>query len=257
MEACPRLQPHQSCQAGGRHAAHRAVLHRPGAAAGADRPGTAAQYDQSHLDRLRLIKRLQTQHLPLAEIRASSTSSTTTRSPPWRPRSKSSRPREVTSQPRQSALDYIRGVLGVPPTPGWPNRRVHGSSGSPSSWLAGRAAPASGEPQAPTSTPAHMAARSPGAMPDDDGTPPWLKPLAPKPRPPGSERSTWERIVLAPDIELHVRRPLAPAIDQAARPAAGRRPKAAPGRIVPSPKPIADRPVPGSDRHHEPKEDPR
>ena len=28
------------------------------------------------------------------------------------------------------------------------------------------------------------------------------------PTPPGAARSTWERIALAPDIELHVRRPL-------------------------------------------------
>jgi hypothetical protein len=32
--------------------------------------------------------------------------------------------------------------------------------------------------------------------------------LGKRPRDPGSERSTWERISVTPDIELHVRRPL-------------------------------------------------
>jgi DNA-binding transcriptional MerR regulator len=69
-------------------------------------PGPGAHYGQGHLDRLRLTKRLQQQHLPLAEIRTRLAAMTD---------------EEVASvavgpvdpvAPSTSALDYVRGVLG-------------------------------------------------------------------------------------------------------------------------------------------------
>ena len=57
--------------------------------------GPGAHYTDEHLDRLLLIKRLQREHLPLAEIRRAIESGAT----------------ETTAAPR-SALDYVRGVLG-------------------------------------------------------------------------------------------------------------------------------------------------
>jgi len=101
--------------------------------------GPGAHYKEEHLDRLLLIKRLQREHLPLAEIRRVLESSA----------GESPAPR--------SARDYIRSVLRE-------------STGLYS------AAPA----EEPASTP----------------------------------RSQWERITLAPDIELHIRRPLARAVNQ-------------------------------------------
>lgn len=51
------------------------------------------------------------------------------------------------------------------------------------------------------------------AAPDADAAPPPASPATPPPatpdrKPPTSERSQWERIVIEPDVELHVRRPL-------------------------------------------------
>ena len=102
--------------------------------------GPGAHYKEEHLDRLLLIKRLQREHLPLAEIRRVLESSAGELPAP------------------RSARDYIRSVLGEPA--------------------------------------AHFAASTP---PED---------------PPPPSRSQWERITLAPDIELHIRRPLARAVNR-------------------------------------------
>lgn len=108
-------------------------------------PGPGARYGEGHLGRLRLIRRLQREHLPLSEIRR---------------RLESLGDAEVErllEEPRapapSSAVDYVRSVLQEPPP-----------------MLAAMAAP-------------------------------------PEP-PPGADRSQWDRITLAPDLELHVRRPL-------------------------------------------------
>ena len=111
--------------------------------------GPGAHYTEEHLDRLLLIKRLQREHLPLAEIRRVLDSSA---GEPPAPR---------------TAREYIRSVLGQTPT------------------LA--------EPVATYAA----------ALPEE-------------PAPPS--RSQWERVTLAPDIELHIRRPLSrPANKQVER----------------------------------------
>src|SRR5919202_651481 len=72
-------------------------------------PGT--RYDQAHLDRLQLIRRLQRQHLPLAEIRRrlEALDDDGVRA-------------AVQSYPEppvaSSALDYVREVLSAHPTEG-------------------------------------------------------------------------------------------------------------------------------------------
>jgi DNA-binding transcriptional MerR regulator len=136
-------------------------------------PGTAgpgAKYDDTDLARLRLIKRLQRGHQPLAEIRRHLGDlgddeilrlDAAAASPP----------------PADSALDYIRRVT----TP----RRVADAS----------MAPDYGTPLVPMRR--ASAPTEPAALP---ATP------SPDVR---LERSQWERIDLAPDVELHVRRPLA------------------------------------------------
>jgi len=118
--------------------------------------GRGSRYAAVHLDRLRLIRRLQEQHLPLAEIRRQV--ETLTDVELRRLSAEVPRPRA------NSAADYIRQVL------------AKGAEGSRRSTAA--------------------------------------RPPLPDPSPPltlrGSEpeRSQWERLVLAPDIELHIRRPL-------------------------------------------------
>jgi DNA-binding transcriptional MerR regulator len=101
--------------------------------------GPGAHYKEEHLDRLLLIKRLQREHLPLAEIR----------------RVLESTGGEAPA-PR-TARDYIRSVLGEP--------------------AAQYSAPAIEDPAIST-------------------------------------RSQWERVTLAPDIELHIRRPLSRAVNK-------------------------------------------
>jgi len=129
--------------------------------------GPAARYDDGHLYRLRLIRRLQKEHLPLVEIRR---------------RLDALSDHEVerlateTAVPTDSAAEYVARILG--------SRGIGATTGGP-----GLAA----GPPAPLSLPPSLSSMA-----------------APEPPAPVTEpvRSQWERIVLAPDIELHVRRPL-------------------------------------------------
>lgn len=128
--------------------------------------GPGAHYSEDHLDRLLVIKRLQREHLPLAEIRRMLESS-------------ESNVRERGERPTsRSARDYVRDVLNRPVVPlseGKANILFeHGPSYSESR-----------EPEQPL-------------------------PVPPQP-PPLPTRSQWERLTIAPDIELHVRRPLSRA----------------------------------------------
>jgi len=142
--------------------------------------GPGAHYGGEHLDRLHLIRRLQREHLPLAEIRRRLEALD------------AAEIRELLAAPeppRSSARDYIRGVPGT-------------SRPGPD---AAEAAPAAPAVQATmsrrlSSPPPMGAAEPPASYPAA-----MLEP-APAPRPPG--RSQWDRITLAPDVELHVRRPL-------------------------------------------------
>jgi DNA-binding transcriptional MerR regulator len=135
-------------------------------AVGASGPG--AKYDDAHLARLRLIRRLQAQHLPLADIRRQleSIDDATVQTLVAEPE---------PAAPPDSALDYVQRLMA-------PAHAVAESSPALASRAYLMAEPA---PPAPA-----VSAPSPDvAM--------------------RLERSQWERIELAPDIELHVRRPLA------------------------------------------------
>jgi DNA-binding transcriptional MerR regulator len=201
------------------------LLRSPGA-------GPGAKYDDGHLARLRIIRRLQREHLPLAEIRN-------------RLRALSDDDvREIVASPPQpaagSAADYVRSVLasrGTAPTrtlgpvdrgrqvqrPVHPLRGLLAAPGlaeSPPRYAAG----SPGEPAAPAvpaaATPvpenasddemlalkARAAVREINAEYDAP-----LHAAAARHEPADhalSERSQWERISLTPDLELHVRRPL-------------------------------------------------
>jgi DNA-binding transcriptional MerR regulator len=119
--------------------------------------GPGSKYDDGHLARLRLIRRLQAEHLPLAEIRRRLE---TLDDEAIRALAGEADP----SPPAETALDYLRSVLG---------------DASPSRSIARAVA--------------------------ESGGPPYATAPAPTPAP---EHSQWERILLAPGIELHIRRPL-------------------------------------------------
>jgi DNA-binding transcriptional MerR regulator len=119
--------------------------------------GPGSKYDAGHLTRLRLIRRLQAEHLPLAEIRRQ-----------LEPLDDGAI-RDLAGEagptpPADSALEYLRAVLGGTPAP--PSRQLDAAESS---------------------------ARSCGPVP---------APVA------AVEHSQWERVVLSPGIELHIRRPL-------------------------------------------------
>ncbi len=148
------------------------LLPSPGAS------GPGAKYDDTHLGRLRLVRKLQREHLPLAEIRQrlagldDTTIATLAEEP------------AAVADPQDSALDYIRRVLGPPQVQ--PNRLL----------------PVKAPLMRAHAVAAESAAESVAEAPAPNT-------LSVEPTPGRSfERSQWERIPLAPDIELHVRRPL-------------------------------------------------
>ena len=117
--------------------------------------GPGAHYAQEHVDRLRLIRRLQGEHLPLSEIRK---------------RIEKLSPQEVkrilatdAERPPDSASDYVRRVLREGAAP-YAMRSV-----------------------------AELSVRR-SNLPRDQS-------------PSSYQRSQWERFTLAPDVELHIRRP--------------------------------------------------
>lgn len=143
--------------------------------------GPAAVYGPGHRDRLRLIRRLQDAHLPLSEIRkqlqamddASVARALVT-------------PATTVAPPAVSAYDYVRQVLAQAKTP-------------PGVQDATTAAPGDIPPAALANPAPSGLGAAPAAPPAPNNT---LGPRKP-------QRSNWERIALHPDIELHVRRPLA------------------------------------------------
>ena len=137
--------------------------------------GPRAQYDPDQLARLRLIRQLQRNHLPLAEIRRrlaelSDADVHAALSAPPEP------------EPQQSALDYVRSVLQEPARLSY-NARLAG----PDTVRAAAAAPTMRRLAAERPLPAAPAARAASVQLD---------------------RSHWDRVSLSPDVELHIRRPL-------------------------------------------------
>lgn len=142
--------------------------------------GPAATYGSGHRDRLTLIRRLQDAHLPLAEIRKQ-----------LQALDDAGVVRALAGAvagaepPALNAYDYVRQVLAKRQSP---DQGLTDAGPESLSGPAGSQKPA-------------VAAAAPGAPA------PVALPAAADPRKP--TRSHWERIALHPDIELHVRRPLA------------------------------------------------
>lgn len=127
----------------------------------AEGAGRGARYTDVHRDRLRLIRQLQDQHLPLAEIRKQIDSLSE------RDLSRLAERGTPRTRSRTSAADYISAVLS--------GAGGHAPAPTHAATLGGSVTPAAPPPSHHVST---------------------------------SERSQWDRVVLAPEIELHVRRPL-------------------------------------------------
>lgn len=170
--------------------------------------GAGAHYTDAHLARLRLIRRLQRQHLPLSEIRqrlasladAEIAALVAEEEPP---------------APPDSALDYLRTVLGssaaptspTTATPPMPMRPMQAPSVVPQPAPPGPSA-APSEPAALAARPLSRLMRAPSFA--EAPAPPASTEVSPAGDEAGetSHRSQWDRIGLTPNIELHVRRPL-------------------------------------------------
>ena len=148
------------------------------------RAGPGTTYADGHLNRLRLVRRLQREHLPLAEIRSrlaaldDATVAALVEAPGGEPAA-------------GSAIDYIRGVLEVDGRRGQMAWNPAVDLDSSSSAIGPPASPA------PRNALAHEVPRIRSAESSQ------VYAGAPTP-----DRSQWDRILLAPDVELHVRRPL-------------------------------------------------
>lgn len=131
--------------------------------------GPAARYSDTHLERIRIIKKLQSAHLPLAEIRNQLRGM---------PEEEIATIAESGPAPQMdSASDYIRDLLGKPAA-----TRFRLS------------------PSAPAAMPSMKGAAEVAPLPTKEDVKESERAQL--------GRAQWERISLNPDIELHIRRPL-------------------------------------------------
>jgi DNA-binding transcriptional MerR regulator len=179
--------------------------------------GPGAHYGDGHLHRLQLTRRLQGEHLPLAEIRRRLAELTDAEVASF----VSAGP-EAARATTSSALDYVRTVLGtasedgeVPRSPAAQAPAIAPGSIGRGRLLLRRAAPppmprmrdeAAPVPGGDPVGSGGVAERSVAYMASEvQGPPPATVPVT---EPPGPERSQWERLALGPNVEIHVRRPL-------------------------------------------------
>jgi DNA-binding transcriptional MerR regulator len=174
-----------------------------------DTRGRYALYSAEHLNRLLLIARLKDAYLPLGEIKA-------------RMERLSAEQVEqlladhvAPATPSGSAADYIAQVLSTPaPAPAAP-RMLAEAAPAYHAAAEGAGAPPIGfaAPQPPTQTQEARPTPPASATSARAGL---LKRLMPQRRevasPPIAEEETWQRVGLAPGVELHVREPLPPDI---------------------------------------------
>ncbi len=208
--------------------------------------GPGAKYGGDHLARLRLIRRLQGEHLPLAEIRRrldrldpAAIAELAGTEPP--------------TPPADSALEYLQSLLAPldqasgqaahDPRPGHAlltrvDRALPATSQpAPDTAAATRVLRPAPGPAAPTMAPGGRPISLPGSpegteapdatqAPDPDapivlaerlGDPyrPTVATVPAAPAPQTTDRSQWERIALTPDVELHIRRPLTRSLNKA------------------------------------------
>jgi DNA-binding transcriptional MerR regulator len=175
--------------------------------------GRSARYTDGHAARIRLIKRLQREHLPLAEIRNRLQVLDDAQVRRALQEDPATLPDQGTAAVRgASALEYIRRVLdeGSARGPGRPVRALHSFMPPPAAAPPPKPGIAPGSALRGTferATPDEFPVRD-HPDPDDLARRPAMPLSFPAPGVGPADRSTWERIGLTPDIELHVRRPL-------------------------------------------------
>ena len=187
--------------------------------------GPGAHYGEGHLNRLRLTRRLQEQHLPLAEIRRRLAELTDDQAAELLAASVV----EERDARQTSALEYVRSLLGqgsavgeantafalpAPSVPPAASMSRRGKSMPIAAYLV--PGPGRDEPEAPRQPAAAepaaagqaLAARA--AMPRMRDAPamPANNAAATPTEPQSHERSQWERLSLGPNVEIHIRRPL-------------------------------------------------
>ena len=152
-------------------------------------PGT--RYERGHLDRLQLIRRLQRQHLPLAEIRKrlEALDDNGVRD------ALAVTPEQTTGS---SALDYVRELLA----------RQAARTVDEGEYRAWPTVSAAAQSPAPGDAARKGYGGSVFSAMFSRVRPPESAEVAQAVQSSRSTRSTWEHIPLAPDVELHVRRPL-------------------------------------------------
>ena len=169
---------------------------------GANETGPGATYDERHLARLRLIRRLAAQHLPLAEIRTRLAELGDDEIGELL----DAEPATPSATTQTSALDYIRSVLGTPRRePPSPLMRLTASPPAAASVAFRRPMPVP-RLMRPAASQTDVAPDAVLAMAAERSAP--VETKSPAPEPPTPARSQWDRVALTPDIELHVRRPL-------------------------------------------------
>ena len=156
-----------------------------GLLASPDTLGPKARYTDGHLARLRLIRRLQREHLPLAEIRSRLAGMTD--ADVGALLSLSGGTGDAGAEPPQdSAVDYVRRLL----RPAAPVPVTSASIAPPA-------------PPPPSFTaPGTPVPAPPAPLPDDPSA------FGVEASPAEPDRSTWERLGITRDIEIHIRRPL-------------------------------------------------
>lgn len=142
----------------------------------------ARKYGVGHLHRLRLIRQLQREHLPLAEIRQRlsglSDSAVAAMVAPTTP----------TRDPMPTAREYLDQLLGP--------RKSSASESAPGHTRASEG-PMNATSRTPIPvTPIAGGPTSSAAAPDSPGPESWPQ-----------AREQWEHLVLHDDVELHIRRP--------------------------------------------------
>ena len=157
--------------------------------------GPGVRYDESYVARLRLIRKLQREHLPLAEIRR--------RLEGMDDRAVQQSLAAVEQPGTPSAVEYVRHLLSRQASTA---ALVRAEPVAPRAFALPVSAVVRESPAA-SGAPASLAkAAAAGRAPVGPGPPP-LSPAAPNEAAP-AVRSTWERIPIAQDVELHIRRPL-------------------------------------------------
>ena len=177
--------------------------------------GPATRYGEGHLARLRLIKRLQREHLPLAEIRGR-----LERMGDEEVQAVLDVTDSVVPEPSQSGEDTLSYVRALMAKSGVSPRNHERATESGAAYAAAPPVPVRAIPgaaalhalKAPTGAPPAGFFMDPQVDLRHETLADGAGPAAPSPdsssRYAAGDRSTWERLVLSPDVELHVRRPL-------------------------------------------------